>query len=50
MAIIKDGVKTFEDFNPHSPWGERHLTALPFDESADFNPRSPWGERQQNPT
>ena len=33
------------DFNPRSPWGERHRQASPLFLPYYFNPRSPWGER-----
>ena len=34
------------DFNPRSPWGERHIPFLSCPlEQGNFNPRSPWGER-----
>ena len=35
-----------KDFNPRSPWGERHVSCTPsWRLSRYFNPRSPWGER-----
>ena len=33
------------DFNPRSPWGERHFANPFFRLDFYFNPRSPWGER-----
>ena len=34
------------DFNPRSPWGERHkISDVLCISPIDFNPRSPWGER-----
>ena len=35
-----------ENFNPRSPWGERHQASRRGHIGGDFNPRSPWGERQ----
>ena len=36
------------DFNPRSPWGERHFpAAADFAAVSNFNPRSPWGERRE---
>ena len=34
-----------DDFNPRSPWGERHRCNISRRTDTDFNPRSPWGER-----
>ena len=39
------GRQRAEDFNPRSPWGERHGSPRTNGHAADFNPRSPWGER-----
>ena len=33
------------DFNPRSPYGERHIMAYNIGPKIDFNPRSPYGER-----
>ena len=33
------------NFNPRSPWGERHAWEPGRGGRTDFNPRSPWGER-----
>ena len=33
------------NFNPRSPWGERHTTVRKLTGIINFNPRSPWGER-----
>ena len=33
------------NFNPRSPWGERHASIISCIRFTDFNPRSPWGER-----
>ena len=38
------------DFNPRSPWGERHGNKNGVVSAFNFNPRSPWGERQQRCT
>ena len=34
------------DFNPRSPWGERHYFLITENLDYHFNPRSPWGERR----
>ena len=35
-----------DNFNPRSPWGERHFLKLDvYIHTQHFNPRSPWGER-----
>ena len=35
-----------DNFNPSSPWGERHFLKLDvYIHTQHFNPRSPWGER-----
>ena len=34
------------NFNPRSPWGERHWRTNQWISYKNFNPRSPWGERQ----
>ena len=39
---------TVKNFNPRSPWGERHRCAPKRRViKSNFNPRSPWGERQK---
>ena len=44
--ITSSGQTKTVNFNPRSPWGERHGTMY-FDYTKDnFNPRSPWGERR----
>ena len=35
-----------ENFNPRSPWGERHNRYVVLIKIDHFNPRSPWGERR----
>ena len=35
------------DFNPRSPWGERHFRICLVAVRLYFNPRSPWGERPE---
>ena len=42
------GIDNFDDFNPRSPWGERHITGNIVTSLPYFNPRSPWGERQSH--
>ena len=45
-GLAKVPIKKQEDFNPRSPWGERH-DHRPYPHGhRDFNPRSPWGERR----
>ena len=34
------------NFNPRSPWGERHRSRDLSTRNLYFNPRSPWGERR----
>ena len=34
-----------DNFNPRSPWGERHRYQHQRSRQGYFNPRSPWGER-----
>ena len=36
----------FGNFNPRSPYGERHIADAYYQHPEDFNPRSPYGERQ----
>ena len=42
MQIIQQAIF---NFNPRSPWGERHFEIILITQQDNFNPRSPWGER-----
>ena len=43
---LRISARTANDFNPRSPWGERHQSPYLASTLNDFNPRSPWGERR----
>ena len=45
--LVGHGSGLCHDFNPRSPWGERHPVRPGRNQPGEyFNPRSPWGERR----